>query len=259
MTNSLEETMHRPFPGADAHPDKRGGELCVEGTRVPVARILAELTEGKVALDGNFDSRPKAVEDVASDFDLDVSTVRRCLRGLANWLKTQQWTGNGDYAAGVQAAYAWLTSHKCDKLSPDYASSSDRISDAAHAMFGALLSKKQRCESPDEKPPLLRPPPHPSLRNEKRCKTCAFGGGDCSRIRIEAPDGETLSGVGPLLAVWMTVDDGPPWENCRFWQMKNPVCPHPACQRTCSPDDVDSSGYLRCPYCGNGSPCPPRT
>jgi len=72
-----------PFPGADAHPDKRGGELCIEGTRVPVARILAELGESD-----NW----RTAADIAGDLDLDLATVQRCLRGLADWLKTQNWT-----------------------------------------------------------------------------------------------------------------------------------------------------------------------
>lgn len=81
--------MKHPFPGADAHPDKRGGELCVENTRVPVARILAELAEERADPIRAYFVRN--ANDLADDFGIDWSTVQRCLRGLADWLKTQKW------------------------------------------------------------------------------------------------------------------------------------------------------------------------
>lgn len=72
-------TTNKPFPGADAHPDKRGGELCVEGTNVRVAGLLEDLVKFNL-------------EAYARGLGMDPSTIRACVNGLANWLGTQNWT-----------------------------------------------------------------------------------------------------------------------------------------------------------------------
>lgn len=99
----------RPFPGADAHPDKRGGELCVEGTRVPVARILAELAEvANPAEAGRGKLWCHGLDYIVDDLDLDFDTVQKCLRGLADWLKTQNWSGWSFRFDGTQTG-RWIS------------------------------------------------------------------------------------------------------------------------------------------------------
>ena len=53
---------------------------------------------------------------------------------------------------------------------------------------------------------------------EKRCGTCHFGQDyTCNYLRIsvkrEMRNGSDDGG-------YLTNDDGPPWDNCRFWQPK---------------------------------------
>jgi uncharacterized protein (DUF433 family) len=50
---------------------KLGGAPVLKGTRISVAQILAELGEGQSA------------EEVAADFDLDVTLVKKLVQGLA--------------------------------------------------------------------------------------------------------------------------------------------------------------------------------
>jgi uncharacterized protein (DUF433 family) len=55
-------------------PEKLGGVPVLRGTRVSIAQILAEIGEGQ------------SVEEVAADFDLDVSLVKKLVLGLASCL-----------------------------------------------------------------------------------------------------------------------------------------------------------------------------
>jgi len=80
------QQIAKPFSGADAHPDKHGGELCVEGTSIPVSLILTELAKRGVDIPPNLGL-------IAKNLALDFSLPQRCLRGLADWLKTQDWVG----------------------------------------------------------------------------------------------------------------------------------------------------------------------
>jgi hypothetical protein len=72
-----EQQTTRPFPGADAHPDKHGGELCLEGGHLTVAEVLYELADK-----GHAES------------------INKCLRGLADWLKTQTWVDRRELEMG---------------------------------------------------------------------------------------------------------------------------------------------------------------
>ena len=78
-----------PFPGAEVRWVDCGGKmmwtLCVEGTDVTVALVLALLANRGV------DEAP-TVEQIVARHKIDYDTTRKCLRGLAGWLKAQQWT-----------------------------------------------------------------------------------------------------------------------------------------------------------------------
>jgi uncharacterized protein (DUF433 family) len=57
--------------GIEVNPLRRCGVPVVAGTRFPMARLLAELAEGR------------SVRRLAADFDLDAAALARALHGLA--------------------------------------------------------------------------------------------------------------------------------------------------------------------------------
>jgi len=61
-----------PAAFIDVDPNMRGGLPVVRGTRFPLARVLAELAEGRT------------LHELAADMDLDGETVREVLRALAD-------------------------------------------------------------------------------------------------------------------------------------------------------------------------------
>ena len=60
----------------ERNPAKLGGVPVLKGTRISVAQVLAELGEGQSA------------EEIADDFDLDVTLVKKLVQGLAVCLDT---------------------------------------------------------------------------------------------------------------------------------------------------------------------------
>ena len=55
----------------ELNENKMGGVPLLKGSRISVAQVLAEISEGQ------------SVAEVAADFDLDVSLVQRLVQGLA--------------------------------------------------------------------------------------------------------------------------------------------------------------------------------
>jgi uncharacterized protein (DUF433 family) len=71
MTQRVQYAARELNDCVEWNADKLGGAPVLKGTRISVAQILAELGEGQSA------------EEVAADFDLDVTLVKRLVQGLA--------------------------------------------------------------------------------------------------------------------------------------------------------------------------------
>jgi uncharacterized protein (DUF433 family) len=199
-------TLSHPFPGADAHPDKRGGELCVEGAQVPVARILAELTGRGV------DAEPTC-GGISKNLDLDYDTVRKCLRGLADWLKTQRWC-------------TLATSAKCPKCGsanygPDGTAMADACWDCGHVKPDEvviaqpeLLAEIAKVEQKTGRQVLSSAQRAETAATEKRCGTCREGWIDPTTGSVRNWDRLPCNHYADS----PSRPDGPPWDNCRFWK-----------------------------------------
>lgn len=88
---SEKDVVHAgPFAGSEVRWAECGMEkmwtLCVKGSDVPIALVLALLANRGV------DEAP-TVERIVARHKIDYDTTRECLRGLADWLKAQDWTG----------------------------------------------------------------------------------------------------------------------------------------------------------------------
>ena len=56
----------------EINPDVRGGKLVLKGTRFPVSRLLAEISEGKYSL-----------REIANDYDLDYRRTKKFIEVLS--------------------------------------------------------------------------------------------------------------------------------------------------------------------------------
>lgn len=224
--------LRYPFPGADAHPEKRGGELCVEGTEFTVSLLLALLANRGV------DQEP-TVGQIALRHKVDYDTARKCLRGLADWLKTQTWVDRHVQCEGC----ARRRTYKCapplnGSACPDRSVACNRYDDGPGDVTSEDCAKLEgicackRCGTvflasakDKEGRPCVRGghavcpecacawPVDDAPPVEKRCGTCGVGGDLLA---------DPVTG-GPRCGNWSgsaTVPNGPPWENCRFWKPK---------------------------------------
>lgn len=212
-----------PFPGADAHPDKCGGELLVAETDVPVARILAALVDAEPPPDGLTD-----LERISRDLGLDRYFVYRCLRGLADWLKTQRWTGVPPARNRYEDGPGDVTPEDCAKLEgvcreekppPGLAAGQEIERECKSALAQVEVAKK-----------IAWAKEHGCLDNltaqareviaakgasslmplvEKRCGTC-LEGRPYGHDQVRMPCNHYASSPNR--------PDGPPWEDCRFWK-----------------------------------------
>ena len=94
MTDDSRDGRLRVLPAVDIDPMVRGGRPCVEGTRVPVCKVLAEMA-----------SEGLTVAEFAAEYDQDPEAVRGALEWAAAYLDRPLVTRCPSVGPGGQCEY----------------------------------------------------------------------------------------------------------------------------------------------------------
>jgi uncharacterized protein (DUF433 family) len=275
-------TIRHPFPGAVANSDVCSGILRVEGTDVPVGRILAELAQRGV------DVEPTCGR-ISKYLNLNGDTVRKCLRGLAGWLEAHDWICapsveqlQREIVRGYQDGKAehkqaclsrWLDSLAADVLRPDYPEEEihkelreagydpDEVGRKGAALALYLLRhRKARGKKTQEQEPESKP----RTTIERHCKNCVSWLPDLLRTDkcvypycVKACDPEARA---KLCGHWQPDNDAEApnlCPRCRSTNRLNGKC------NDCGFDRSDPTGEKqkianekRCRDCGTYGSCP---